>query len=241
MRQKIKKYTLIALLAFLSLSVKAQEKFNGIGIFKLGGDTSILYNYALINKCKIKPFYKGNAFFAKTQNDPNRLEIFKLEINIKHPEDKINDLSECTEAKEFYCSIYEINGIKIRNIRLVYFNNQLVKFTSNESDEIEAAMNSKYGKSEIRDRPDTSNCLYNFTGFTRKLIAHTFSYEWGNGDISALSVVSEYFDDHCDKKYISYFTYSISNRELEKCELEGLTNRLNGHKPNISKDKLKDF
>jgi len=237
----MRKILIITAIAILSLSVKAQEKFNGIGIFKIGSDTTILYNYALLNKCKIKPFNKGIALFGKTQSDPNKLEILKLETNVKHPEDKINDLSECAEAKEFYCSIYEINGIKIKNIRLVYYHNQLIKFKSNRTDEIEAAMNAKYGKSELKDTQDTTSCLYNLTGITEKLIAHTFSYEWDNEDIRARSILSEYFDDHCNKEYNAYFTYSISNRDFEKCEQEGFNDRINGHKPNISKDKLKDF
>lgn len=216
------------------------SKFTGIGIFKIGADTSVLYDFAQQQRIKIKKMDEMYDILQARTGYSRKGGIFQLLHNSNNSKDDMT-LSYCSDNREYYLSQYEIAGITIKNVILTFFKNRLIKFKCSFDSKIEDAMDAKYGKSESKITNDTVSCVYNMTGVTRKLVAETFINKWKNGDITAESTLKEYYDDHCNKKYVSLFYYEISDREAAQCDSNSLHAHLNSEKPKIDKDKIKDF
>jgi len=213
------------------------EKFTGVGIFKIGTDTSILINYASTHVQYIRDCddYE-NYDYVKVAN---MSQLVRLKTN-SDPTRQIWDLSLCPDVSEYFLTAYEVAGITIKNIRLKYFKNKLVDFDSDASMEITDALKLKYGQPKLTVTQTTYNCLYKLTGLTKPLIAKTYQEEWVNNTISATSLLWETYDDHCEKQINRSFHYYITNQQLKQCEDSYRVKSENNTKKQQIKN-LKDF
>lgn len=235
---------LIALFLLLySFTCYSQQdvKFTGIGIFKINSDTSVLYNYIADHRLKPKIINEEMDYLHRTYYGADSKDIFKLVAN-NEPGKYFSEVSDCPDVKEFYLGEYSINGISLKGLRLKYYKNQLVNVKCKYSRLLADAMKVKYGDPISIISADTTKCVYKLTGITEKLTTNDFTDKWQNAEITAKSYLGEYYDDNCQKKILSYFTYWIDNKECSHCESEFMNKKiLNRNAPKISKDELKDF
>lgn len=213
--------------------------FLGIGIFKIGSDTTNLISFANLNVDYIRDIdsFQNLSYRMEMDADGKVKELLRL----KKTSDAENGgvcRSYCIDVTEYYLSRYEVSGVIIKNIRLRYYLNRLVQFDSDFSSNIEDALSIKYGKSEFHVETKKFNCMHNLTGISTPLEAKTYSNVWHNAQIAAYSVLYEKYDDHCQKETNSYFMYDVDSPVLAECESRGLDNAL---RPRINKSNLKDF
>ncbi len=238
---------IICLLA--SIHAFAQtENFTGIGIFKIGSDTSVVYKYASENKLKVEIIsssdqlrsYKlatnpyANKYMKKTK-DWGKDIIGKVD---KNTSDYSLNVNFCPEVTQYVLTSYEVSGVKTTEIKLLFYKNRLNKFECKYDQNVLDALDQKYGKAELVVTKDTIKCLYNITGITRNLISTTYSKNRQMGDIKVVALMWTAYDDNCKEMYLSSFYYEQVNRELAQCSLEARKNKLT---PKSTKKDLKDF
>jgi len=230
----MKKSILVALLAILCLAVKAQETFKGIGIFKIGIDTSVLYNYVKENKFQLRAITSDDQYINATTLSGYGI-IGKLYHNLEE-KDILRHLSNCPEVKEFSISSYDIAGISLKNVRLIYYKDRLFSFECEYNNNAKDAIEAKYGALPVKMTYDTSKCIYNLTGHERLLIANKIDRSKLFGDILLVIIIKKGFDSHCEEDYSSIFKYQLFSDDLLNCEKDNKPK-----KPEIDKNKLKDF
>jgi|GEM_PF-5721565 hypothetical protein len=203
----MKKIILIALMVILCLPVKAQEKFNGIGIFKIGMDTSTLISYANQNSYSIKNCSDFTEYI-QYKNDN-----FKLLVRLYHHDDNslsIPSVSSNPYVSNYLITLYYVSGLTINNIELTFYKNALIQFTVKDNFDIDKGMEEKYGKGSVEILHLTSQCLDDAD------VDRSYFTTWKNGKIKAYRSILEQFDENCQKSYNSSFTYFVDNKELDK-------------------------
>jgi hypothetical protein len=221
---------------------KAQDKFTGIGIFKIGTDTSIVYKYAKENKIKIREITKGvDLSYMRLIDNPYTIASLKPKEkliigHINKSGDKYSlDINACPDVTQYILSSYEVDSIKMKMVELTFYKNKLQKFKCKYDKIIVEAVESKYGTTNREIKSDTSKCLYNTTGIERLLISKRYYNTLINGDIKMTAYIGTFFDDHCKESYGSDFNYEQRIQELYDCSLSSMGIQLN------QKPKLKDL
>jgi hypothetical protein len=241
-----------ALLIFFCFSVKGQkdtsmsqiEKFTGIGIFKIGADTSTICAYAKSVNRTISPLSDGDWYASnKTNNDEN--EVLNVESDksvYRFRKDKFTWKSlytnNCPDVTEYFINEYTVSEIHIYNIRLVFYKNKLVKFSSNKSKSISDAMKSKYGDPVLTTEKKEINCLYNSTGNVVANEDVTYFENWSNGDIKATSILHKFYDDQCNVHYFNQFSYQVIDDDYKNCTILHYKDYI---EQDNDKNKLNDF
>jgi len=212
----------------------AQELFTGIGKLKIDIDTieliKVIEGYGLnrkpINKF-MDSYYMNKAHYGRV---------------VYNEKEYLSGASSVPEVAVYFIKEMEISSIPIKNIYLKFYNNKLYSFKSDYSTELTNAMELKYTEFKRSILRDTTQCLAKNTGNRYDLIGSKFYTKWENGNISAESMAGDYYDDHCQKKYISWFTYGkrdvvdvISGKEEEIRKIRKI------ERERALSDKLKDF
>jgi hypothetical protein len=217
--------------------------FLGIGVFKIGSDTSVLMTFAKQNIDTIRDCSDfENLLYAREKNGEG--DITQL-LRLKRSQEQGNIgliESYCPQVTEYYISRYIVSGILIKNIRLKYFQNKLVQFSSDFSNEIKDALTVKYGKSSLSVESKKLSCMHNLTGIATPLVEKTYTEKWTNGPIRVLSVLYDKYDDKCKLAINSFFLYTIDNSTWESCERDGRNAYLRkATAPKVDKKQLSDF
>lgn len=217
----------------------SQEKFLGIGIFKLGVDTASVINYAESVNCKVSTINDGMILY-KIERENNKNDLLKIDSknNVYRLERGKNmySMSKCPLIKEYFLNQYTVSGIKLYNVRLEFYKNKLYSVKCNYGPDINDAMSLKYGKPELNRITKKVNCVFRLTGVKEELTEDSFYQKWKNNNILALGFSSAYYNDKCEKQYLSYFKYEIEIPEVTKCKEESISKE-----PSIKKEQLKDF
>lgn len=196
----MKKILVLQLLVALTLSAFAQgAKFTGIGIFKIGSDTTILTKYAKDNSIE----------FTIIQSSKNPF------------------------VREYLLKEYRLTAITIKSIKLKYYKNALIKFTTDDASGIHNLMDAKYGYGKIDKETKVARCLYTNTGITVDLEEKDYTITWMNGGIKAQYAIWTNYDDDCKKRHFSLFIYYRENKELNDWEYK--------HRDDETRIDLKDF
>lgn len=221
----MKKVLLIAILAPFASTVIAQEKFTGIGIFQIGSDTSIVYEFAKSFKNKVKIYKKASdasymhnmaTNSAMVKNKTIEPFVYKYEYDGKDRYVKTL-VSQCPEISEFHITKYDVSGITITGIKLRFFKNKLISFSSNYNKEISNAMTSKYGAPHLEVKEKEYKCEYSLTGIEKSILSKTYINKWQNGEIEAISKIGDDYDRNCKKIYKSSFYYSLISSDSIEC------------------------
>jgi len=94
----------------------AQATFTGIGIFKIGTDTALLYKYAQENNITVK--HTGSSIDLKREKKIGGKSLMRL-YNDKKSNYEIYELDECPDVTEYYLSSYEVGGGKLEKCNAV--------------------------------------------------------------------------------------------------------------------------
>lgn len=214
--------------------------FIGIGIFKIGADTNIVYEYAKLIKQSIKTLDNSETYFndIATKNEYN---IDSSVYRVKRNASMFNaafHLDYCPSTTQYIINRYNVSGIPLTRVELLFYNNKLIEFSCDYNIDIVNAMTAKYGKSKVEIDHKAVNCVYNLTGISEKEDASTYYEKWINGPIEAFSINSVTYDNNCKKSYLTSFNYSIENKEYDKCWRNHLDDN---HDLKFSKKSLKEF
>lgn len=226
----MKRLLLISTLLLVFNSYSQDEKFSGIGIFKLKSDSSALFEYAKSKKFKIKEIPSSKTSLASYF--PIKNAMGKIV-----DDNKYHFTNKCPLETIYFLSSYVVNGINMENITLTYFNNKLEKFECTYSEEIIDAIEAKYGKIKVETINDTAKCIYKFTGNERYLISTSYAKNLFIDNIFLSASHGMSYNSNCEDMPVSHFEYSIlSDPDYNKC-----TEEANKPQPKIDKNKLNDF
>ncbi|HJP63771.1 MAG TPA: hypothetical protein VJ844_10030 [Mucilaginibacter sp.] len=226
----MKKTAITILFTLFCYTLFAQD-FTGIGIFKVGSDSTILYSYVKDQGLKTKDLWDHN----KIENEKFKGKTF-IRLHYKESEKYFMTLEKCPDVREYYLPFYTVDDIKLKNIRLLYYKSKLEKFVCDWNQDAVQAIEIKYGKINERDITDTSKCVYKLTGNERTLVTriHIKEKYW---NLTTLTISFAFtYDGECNETSISSITYELSDHERDACHWQSEYPQ----KP-LNKDKLKDF
>lgn len=209
------------LLAFLCLSATAQIKFNGIGIFKIGVDTSVVYSFAKSLDVVVKPLQTKSEYYSLVNTNTENQRIYnehESELHVFKISKTINDgeiyhvASDCPDVSEYFLNEYEISGINLYNVTLKFYKGKLFDFSCNYSNSLIDAMTTKYGKPLITKKMgNRGSCVVN------QKTSDTWC-KWKSGAIVASSFYSKDFGEDCKERILSGFNYGLDDKTIDNCE-----------------------
>lgn len=207
----------LLLLIFLApISSFCQSKIDGIGPFRIGRTTIDIIDQIVKEKnVKVKQSSSGLDTYApegyllkKTKNifiliDPKLGEI-------KHPE-----LRHDPNVKIYFIDYFEISGISISKLFLSFYKDTLYSVYADGSNELTEAMTLKYGQPKIESKVSKVKCSNRIAG-EFEVEEKNYTSEWTTGidSIKATSYSSIYYNDKCEKRFLSFF--SIENNKLSE-------------------------
>ncbi|MES2265607.1 MAG: hypothetical protein V4520_02525 [Bacteroidota bacterium] len=194
------------------------NKFLGVGIFKMGSDTTELISYADTHTEFIRNTNSVMRYidFKMMNDDKGGVNgLIRLKKNVG---DETVRLSKNPEVDEFYLTKYEVAGIKLENLKLKYFKGRLVDFTCDDNDDLVDALTQKYGKPKLVTTKKQCQCLYSLTGITRQLEEVTYIQSWENGSLVGYSYLNKGYDKNCKEEYFRYFSVNVNVPILNKWE-----------------------
>lgn len=195
------------------------NSFKGVGILKIGSDTSTLINYANQKSLEIKDCISMLYLHNTLKRGLPHLLRLKNDTSIY----RFIDLSNNPDVSEYSLSSYSVSGITIKGIRLKYYKNSLISVISR--DEIGvlsllSPMEQKYGKPKISVSKKELDCIYNSTGITRKLEDKIYTYDWSSSYADCWLMFGHKHDDKCKENNFVLFKYGIENKELSEWEIK---------------------
>lgn len=209
----MKKLLLITSFLFIWKWASAQEAFTGIGIFKIGTDTTVLYNFAKENGLKIKRSNDYNEFldrgYSFISGVSGKKEVFAL-INNGKPYKGYEYSYSCPDVLDFIVGKYEVAGITIFNLHLEYLKGKLISASCNPPSGLSSALEAKYGSPTRETLTDTSKCSTTAVATRHKSI-------WNNGEIKATYDTGERFSYDCKREYTTRFDYRLLHSGFEEC------------------------
>jgi hypothetical protein len=215
--KKILLATSLGLHAFVSYA--QTEKLEGIGKFKIGKTTLAIIpelETELSTKTKRALTYSDvNAEKDRTailELIPDSISSFKGPVYA----------SQCKDVKVYLLPKYTVAGIELTQVRLRFYNGKLIDFSCDEAGKLADALTVKYGPahSDYKERPIP--CTLRNTGVSITRTGQTATKSWGSESLPAKYVVSKYYDNNCEEKYLSFFSIYDSSavRKIAACEKE---------------------
>jgi hypothetical protein len=188
------------------------KSINGIGIFKLGSNISIIDSFGEI--AEISDSYSEASYYEygiiEYMSDTNSIEQVRTGS-------LINSESELDQR----CRIFKINKsvrindeIKLENLRLIFLCDTLVSIECDYSSELEEALNMKYGKIETKITKTPHKYTRTINGSQITLTDERYEVNRSNSLIECRSVLCSYYSGSIEAKYFSYFI--LQNKKAMK-------------------------
>lgn len=213
-------YTLILILcssiAFTQDSIP--KEIVSIGKFEIKSTTiSIISELEKELGIKVKVCASIDDYF-KYQDSKGKyiLQLVKDNTNKYSP----TQASNCEKVKVYSVGGYSIANIELKNLELTFLNDTLVGFKCDRTSEFIEAIHLKYGRGKLQKTEKEVTCEVGRLGTKVELQETTIYESWGENDIRATAVISVYYNNKCEKKYLSYFSLSSTAAIKEKrtCE-----------------------
>lgn len=188
----------------------AQERFTGIGPYKIG-EYSIeqLLTFAKESKLKIK-VVSNRTEEAKIKT--TKKYFVELLPNSENRHSSPVNAILCDGIRVFVLSHTEVNGISITNLIFTFKESLLYDFHCDYSSELGNAIETKYGKGENKIEESAVSCGKE----------STIQTIWDNGNVQALVNQRKYYNSFCEAIIRSFFTIYDSNisGEVHKKRIE---------------------
>ncbi len=122
--------------------------------------------------------------------------------------------------KVFILWEYKLTKIDMKNTQLTFLDDVLVHiFLSDPPKELTDALEIKYGKGVVETERKTVKCSSVYGETTPEQVK--FLTYWNKGeDVQAMSVLSEYRNDKCEKRFLSFVDISLSQKVTEVLEFD---------------------
>jgi len=181
--------------------VMGQEKIKGLGEFKINeSDTIVVYQYAQkANKiigvlCNmIDESRKNSEFVYKLQKDEGPHTLNPIYYSL------------CPEVVVFSIPTYKVAGIEITNMHLYFYQNKLVRISSDGSYSLMNALETKYGAPQFYTHEGTTEVTLKATKSKIDMPEKTYFNTWNNEGISATCTLTDSFDEDGVKELSSFF------------------------------------
>jgi len=206
-------------LVFTVLSITnifSQKILNGIGKLKLYSEISILddvfgydnykliqnsseyYNYISNDKnCNCSYIYNDTYIKNSKKYDCNTLfQITNADTTVS----EINNFNYYynLDVKQFYIHKYEVvPNLIIEGLKLIFYQGILVSIECKGSDELNKALNLKYGKSKVFRKEHDYTFKYTYTGASFTKTDKEHKYVW-NTNSKKISCYRYYYLNHYD-------------------------------------------
>lgn len=216
------------------------SKIEGIGNFKISKTTTLIIS-------ELEKELNTNTIKVHSV-----LEIFDLEKKsnaiAEILPDTIDEYSSpikasfCPDVKVFYINKYKISEITCKDVYLTFYKGLLTEFQCDVSDELSEAMVIKYGKPTKEKKEKYIDCFYNYSGNVVKHKEITVYEKWNNVNIKAQIYSSEYFNNSCEKSFISILTIYKDgvDKLISACDKK-MQQTLKTRRLKEKKDKLSGF
>ena len=158
-----------------------ENKIHGLGLFKIGGSVdSTIGILRILSKYRYDTIWSSDqryALFANGHYSSNQIIKLTAPQNTLDRDNmaSINHFfaSWCKLVESYYINQYELDGLLIKNIKLIYYRNKLVSIVCEKDQALTDAIASKFGK------PD-KHIANNDSG-----IGPYYSDTYLNGDVEA--------------------------------------------------------
>jgi hypothetical protein len=108
-------------------------------------------------------------------------------------------------TRVFYLTYYEIAGITINDIHIMFYKDTLISFTSNCRIEMEQALDLKYGKGELTEQEKDVHCSYVNGNGEVTYKEKKYTKVWPGKNVTCTSELEEYYDSNCKQQTIFIF------------------------------------
>lgn len=211
------KIILIAMLCIVGSALNAQ--ISGLGPFKIGDSPQRAID-TINSRIDIKMKRVGVLDFGLQTGDsysskPKKY-LFKDTLMPATNDKYLRGTSERKElSTEIYVDYIDIAGISVRDLKLQYYNDSLIKISSSSTTDLGKAFDEKYGEGKRREEKRKVTCTNAIAG-NYDLEESTFYSNWSNTvkGVEAISIISSYYDSKCRKSGILLFV--IQNTEATK-------------------------
>ncbi|WP_343633433.1 hypothetical protein [Fluviicola sp.] len=226
---------------YSSSQISDSIKIEGIGLFKIGKTTvSSIEELSKKFSTKIKSTNSSSDLYNLTTN--NNKIIIQLFADTVKTYNSPSYTSYSSNVKTYRIIGYSAADIELNDLTVKFYNDTLYYMNCNMSSDLNNAIKLKYGEGKIEVKEKEVVCKNRSTGIERKLIEKTYFQKWDHDDIMAVSILSEYYNDKCERRLVSALTiesFSIG-RVVNKIDDE-IEDRLKERKKIEDKKKLDGF
>lgn len=215
----------------------SQNKDMGMGKFILNKTViSVVDEVAKELKCEIIEIDSFTKYIKSSKDFPGIYEI------IYNSDTKNLSAKSCPDTKVYYINKYDISGIEVKEMYLIFYKGILVHIKANGNPELAEALTIKYGKpvSKLTENEVTCTSLY---GGSQKLKENRILSTWGKDHrYSCSEYLSKTYDSKCKANYFDVINIfdSEAYNIIDLCERD-LSNKKKEKDLEIKKEKLKDF
>lgn len=241
-KRRLNMIKLLLLLTFALPLLSYGQTIDGFGVIKLGKTYLQIIGDLNIKENKIRSEAKGDKIsFMDTYSPTNPILLKWDSANTKSNIDYL--YTHCLSTYKLLLPPYKVADIEIKNSKLEFLNDTLYSIEVDPSSEFTQAIKTKYGKGVIKTETKKVKCSSAMAAaFEVDEIKYETTWTNENNNIETWSVLSEYRDNECKKKYLSYFIIRDKNKSqlVNNCSSDNLK-RIKELEDTERKSKLKDF
>lgn len=197
---------LIAIFLMPVIGSSQSESPVGIGKFKIGQSLASTLIGELEKELNIKVVKESSSLmlfeFKNKTLDNYILELAYDSIKNTAP----LEYNYCKGVKKYYLKKYSVANIPLKDIRLTFYNDTLIKFESDGSIQLKDALKVKYSGGKIKENKTRNSCLLYDN--------EEDIYTWENGDIITTHTRKVTYNTDCEKSFIRFLV--LKNIKLDK-------------------------
>lgn len=201
------------LIIFLLATTNINAQLSGIGIFKINKTTTDIIDTINVS---IKDFYATvdvNKEPTIRMGNVNPVDFMGNDVVIKELKKDLNNRYTVSEAfllnsvRVFYIGYYNVSSIPITDLYLTFFNDTLIQFKCNYTDQFAEALTLKYGKPIIKSKQKEIVCQNGFGAIAR----HTEYSEYPNWNTKIKNISAKgmhllwYSSEGCKPMFLNEF------------------------------------
>lgn len=194
---------LLCLIGFVSVG---QAKIDGIGKMKIGAlESELIPELGKEFSAPLGTVLSSSRMFADVKL---RTRLFRVLPDTVGIEDRTGLFTVfCPNASMYYVSKYTVANIVLRDVYLLFFNGVLCQLSCKGSNELENAIETKYGKAESSVFAKPVKCFSLAAGnFTKQEKEYTST--WQSEGILTKHISSTSFDTKCMPVFVQILTIS---------------------------------
>lgn len=227
------KKILLLITLFFPVYIYAQNGIN-ISFLRTGLDVDTLSE---ITGKKIKStteaFYYGKDLVELAEGEPKKESGY---LDIYYRKQFVNGY------RIFKVNHFKVNDIEFINVEMIFHEGKLISFKSEFDLKVKEVLTFKYQDPVTNIKQDSVHCTYKLTGNVVTYETYTARYEWTVGESKAILLIGNYYNDKCEKKYLSLFNLEdIDEKKTYVAEVKKREELLQSERDSIKKEDLSRY